>query len=183
VTCVSPSPPRIDWIHQETSIGGEARDDGYSTIRLVSFRDVTPRYVRSLAFPTRMRPRVWSLLEFGMYVLVSLPFLCLLVVMVGVVIGSLSHWRSIRFASKASCRRCGAMFGRAAVLAGEDRYSQKIKELRQQHPDAMFRMDPPEWVIECPNCSLKVYFRPLTHQISESSAFERADPQPQSSPI
>lgn len=111
---------------------------------------------------------MWSILLWALYILIALPFLFILLVVLAAVYAGLALRHSIRVASKSPCPKCGAVLGRAAVLAGQERWKQKLQDLSQKHPGVRFRVLA-EWEIVCPACGLQVYFCPETHKLTVES--------------
>ena len=110
------------------------------------------------------------ILQFGLWTLVALPVLLILVVLAAAVYAQSSFKRSISLAALAPCPKCGKPLGRAAVLAGKERYSQKIQEMMKKHSGVKFRLVA-EWEIECPHCGFRLYFYPSRNQIVATSIF------------
>jgi len=113
---------------------------------------------------------VLSFFQVVLWSLVAIPFLLLLLVLGAAVVGQCSLRLSIRMASTSPCPKCGGIVGRDAVLAARKAYSEKVREMMQQHTGVMFRQVA-EWQIECPRCSFRVYFYPSSNKLETVSIF------------
>jgi hypothetical protein len=113
-----------------------------------------------------------SVFKFGLWALIALPFLLAILVLTTAVLGIITRRRLIKFAGNIPCPKCSKVVGRAAALAAQEQFCQKVQEMHQQNPGVMFRMVV-EWEIVCPNCGSKFYFYPNTKTIETQSRFAK----------
>jgi len=104
----------------------------------------------------------------ALWVLVAVPFVLLLLVVLAAGYGAYALRRTIEMAASKSCPNCGRPIGRPAVLAGKERFSEKMAELRKQHPGVKFKIVA-EWEIHCPQCAAIFYFYPESGRIETES--------------
>ena len=116
-----------------------------------------------------------------LWVLIAIPGLFILLVLAAWASGAYSLRRSIRIASASPCPECGKTIGRASVLAGKDRFSDKIRDMWKQHPGIKFRIIA-EWEIECPHCGRRFFFYPDTIRIERASIFSHGSSLPDCQP-
>jgi ribosomal protein S27AE len=106
--------------------------------------------------------------------LIALPLLLIALVLGAATFGYYSLRKTIAFAAKSPCPKCGAIIGQAEVLAAKERYAKRVQEMRKQNPGVMFRLVA-EWEIECSKCGSKFYFYPNGLKFETASVFAKAE--------
>jgi len=111
-------------------------------------------------------------LQILLWGLLALPLLLIALVIVVATFGYWSLQKTIAFAAQSPCLNCGAMIGRAGVLAAKERYARKVGVMQKQNPGVRLRLLA-EWEIECSKCGLKFYFYPDGKKFESVSIFAK----------
>src|ERR1700733_7757557 len=104
--------------------------------------------------------------------LVALPFLLLLLVLAAIGYGQYSFQKTIKFAANSLCPKCGAVIGKAAILAGRGGFSKKVAAMMKERPGVKFRIVA-EWEMDCPQCGMKFYFYSAERKFETTSRFAK----------
>jgi hypothetical protein len=111
-------------------------------------------------------------LQILLWGLIALPIILVGLVLAAATFGYCSLQKTISFAAKSACPKCGAILGKEEVLAAKERYAKKVEEMRKQNPGVMFRLVA-EWEIECSQCGIKLYFYPDRKKFETVSIFAK----------